>query len=188
MINIDEIKAGSESSFARAFEQFHGRLYYYFLKKTRSEEMADELVQLTFVKLWQFRHTLSADILFDRQLFTMATSSLIDYLRHQQSRRKKIIAMPENADELLPAAEEQGARRFEEADYLHLAMRSLSPVRKKVFLLSRVYGHSYKEIAHELSISVKTVEDHMVKALKHIRSIIVRSFLLFALVLFALLT
>lgn len=141
-------------------------------------------MQLTFIKLWRFRHTLSADISFDTQLFTMATSSLIDHLRQQHSLRKKITSMPDNAGELLYSATTEAGHGFENTDYLQSAMRSLSPVRKKVFMLNRIHGHSYKEIAHELSISVKTVEDHMAKALKHIRSIIVQPFLLLALIFF----
>jgi len=160
------------------FDQFHSKLYYYFFKKTRSEEMAEELVQLTFIKLWKFRHTLSVDLSFDAQLFTIATSTLIDYLRRQNALRKKIAAIPENAEALLNVTAEAADRNFEHSDYLRSVIKSLSPIRQKVFVLRRIYGYSYKEIARELSISVKTVEDHMVKALKHIRSVILQSFLL----------
>jgi RNA polymerase sigma-70 factor (ECF subfamily) len=60
---------------------------------------------------------------------------------------------------------------FEASDHLLSLTRSLPPVRKRVFLLSRIQGHSYKEIAELLSISLKTVEDHMTKALRHIRGL-----------------
>jgi RNA polymerase sigma-70 factor (ECF subfamily) len=182
LISIDNIKSGSESSFTEVFNQFHNKLYFYFLKKTRSEVIARELTQLTFVKLWRFRHTLSGDLSFDIQLFNIAASTLIDYMRRQNALRKKIIALPEATEEMLDIADDETERNFENANYLQSVAKSLSPVRKKVFLLSRIQGHSYKEIADELSISVKTVEDHMVKALKHIRSIILPSviFLLYA--------
>lgn len=134
--------------------------------------MAKELVQLAFIKLWQFRHTLSDDYTLDAQLFNIATSALIDYLRQQATLRKKIVTLPEDTSELVNAPAAETGSSFEHTDYLHSAIRSLSPVRKKVFILSRIHGHSYKEISHQLSISVKTVEDHMAKALKQIRAML----------------
>lgn len=129
--------------------------------------MAGELVQLTLIRLWQFRHTLSDDHAFEVQLFNMATSSLIDYFRKESSQKRKLVAI---SNELPAEATTQEADNFEYSNYLQNTMSSLSPVRKRVFILSRIHGYSYKEIARELSISVKTVEDHMVKALKHLRS------------------
>ena len=47
--------------------------------------MAREVAQLTFIKLWEFRHTLSSDHSFDTQLFRMANGALIDHLRRDSS-------------------------------------------------------------------------------------------------------
>jgi RNA polymerase sigma-70 factor (ECF subfamily) len=130
--------------------------------------MSRELVQLTFIKLWQFKHTLSADHSFELQLFNIANSTFIDLLRKQQTHRAKIVEMP--VDDAFEGTQ-QAADDFEHADHLQSLIQSLSPVRKKIFILSRIQGHSYKEIAQQLSISVKTVEDHIGKALKHIRAL-----------------
>jgi RNA polymerase sigma-70 factor (ECF subfamily) len=133
--------------------------------------MSRELVQLTFIKLWQFRHTLSPDHPFELQLFNIANSTFIDFIRRQQTHRAKIVDMPLDAAEALYGEAQETANSFEHADHLQSLIRSLSPVRKKIFILSRIHGHSYKEIAQQLSISVKTVEDHIGKALKHIRAL-----------------
>lgn len=167
---IQEIKTGEESTFRSIFYQYHSKLYYYFLKKSRSEEVSRELVQLTFIKLWQFRHTLSGDHPFELQLFNIANSTFIDFLRKQQTHRAKIVEMPVDAEDAFEGTQ-QAADDFEHADHLQSLVQSLSPVRKKIFILSRIQGHSYKEIAQQLSISVKTVEDHIGKALKHIRAL-----------------
>jgi len=156
------------------FNQYYSKVYFFLLKKTRSSESAGELAQLTFIKLWQFRDTLTPDLDFDLQLFNIACSTLIDFLRRENTRRKKHLLLAENA---LQEQEAHSAGGFEEEDYLHTLTRTLPPVRKKVFILSRIKGHSYKEIAEQLSISSKTVEDHMVKALRHLRSIASNPFL-----------
>ncbi len=132
--------------------------------------MSQELVQLTFIKLWQFRHTLSGDHPFELQLFNIANSTFIDLLRKQQTHSARIVEMPIDAEEAFGGAQ-QAVNDFEHADHLQSLIQSLSPVRKKIFILSRIQGHSYKEIAQQLSISVKTVEDHIGKALKHIRAL-----------------
>lgn len=134
--------------------------------------MAREVTQLTFIKLWEFRHTLSNEHSLDTQLFHIAAGALIDYLRRENTQRKKAQALAESAASTEEAGHTEQHRSFEDSDYLLSLTRSLSPVRQKVFILSRIHGHSYKEIAERLSISISTVEDHMVKALRHIRSIV----------------
>jgi len=172
LISIPEIRAGDEASFTEVFHLYYGKVYHHFLKKSHSAATAREVAQLTFIKLWEFRHTLSEDISLDTQLFNIASGAFIDYLRRENTQRKKALGL---AGISSLGEEEAGVeydQSFETSDYLLSLTRSLSPVRKKVFILSRIHGHSYKEISAQMSISLKTVEDHMVKALRHIRSML----------------
>ena len=169
MISIADIKNGDEAVFTRLFNDYYAKVYHYFLKKTRSPYMAREIAQLTFIKLWQFRHTLSEQHPLDVQLFRIASSSLIDYLRKENTRRKNEQLL---VQDMSVERHEEAGLSFETSDYLGTLAESLSPVRKKVFILSRVNGHSHREIADKLSISIKTVEDHMMKAMRHLRSIV----------------
>jgi len=166
MITIDAIRRGGEPAFAEVFNQYYAKVYHYFLKKTRSAATARELAQLTFIKLWEFRHTLSPDHTLDTQLFRMASGALVDHLRREQSIKASLVQAVATLPETPVEAQ---AGDFEHDDYLQSLMRHLSPVRKRVFILSRIHGFSYKEIAEKLSISSKTVEDHMVKALRQLR-------------------
>jgi RNA polymerase sigma-70 factor (ECF subfamily) len=169
MISIADIKNGDEAVFTRLFNDYYAKVYHYLLKKTRSPYMAREIAQLTFIKLWQFRHTLSEQHTLDIQLFRIAAGSLIDYLRKENTRRKNGLLL---ARDLPAARHEEAGISLEASDYLDVLAETLSPVRKKVFILSRVQGHSHREIADKLSISVKTVEDHMMKAMRHLRAIV----------------
>jgi RNA polymerase sigma factor (sigma-70 family) len=182
LISIADIKSGNESSFTEVFNQYYTRVYYYYLKKTRLPESARELTQLAFIKLWQFRDTLSENHPFGLQLFQIASTTLIDHLRRENTQRRQLLRLSERAGQGADNAQVQPGRGFEENDYLHSLTSSLPPVRKKVFILSRIHGHSYKEIAAQLSISIHTVEDHMVKALRHIRAIASHLFLFFLLI------
>jgi RNA polymerase sigma-70 factor (family 1) len=168
MISIADIRSGDEAVFTRLFDAYYAKVYHYMLKKTRSPYMAREVAQLTFIKLWQFRHTLSEEHTLDGQLFRIASGSLIDHLRAENTRRKHVLLLARDAkaDVLDPAS-----LSLESSNYLKSLTDTLPPVRKKVFLLSRVHGHTHREIAEQLSISIKTVEDHMMKAMRHLRQL-----------------
>ena len=173
MISSNEIRNGDEPVFTRVFNACYAKVYHYFLKKTRSPATARELAQLTFIKLWEFRHTLSDDYTFDTQLFRMAAGVQIDYLRRERTQQRKVAAAADaGAGAVVSGEEKTEEPAFEQVDLLLSVTRQLSPVRKKVFILNRIHGHSYKEIAAQLSISVKTVEDHMSKAVRQIRQMV----------------
>src|SRR5215475_2008540 len=81
MLRTKDLKDGDESCFRRVFEQYHQKLYFFILHKTRSEYIAEEVVQMAFTKLWQCRQTLKEEYTISTQLFRIATTILIDFLR-----------------------------------------------------------------------------------------------------------
>src|SRR3954463_11206311 len=83
---IDAIKRGDEFAYEQAYIRYREKVYFYFLKKTKSDEDAKDLLQVTFLKLWQYRQSLSADYLIEQHLFQIARTVFIDYLRRQNKR------------------------------------------------------------------------------------------------------
>src|SRR5262245_53582863 len=83
----------TEASFTEVFNLYYPKVYYHFLKKTRSASTAREVAQLSFIKLWEFRHTLKDTIPLDIQLFHIAAGVFIDYLRRENTQRKKVEAV-----------------------------------------------------------------------------------------------
>ena len=171
MDEITAIKEGIEAAFERAYNEYHVKTFRFFLKRVRMHETAKELTQLTFIKLWRSKHTLSESFTLDTQLFTIAGTILIDHLRKQASQNRLHVILKEklaNEDyQQMPLA----SVAMEKMDYLSAAVAELPPVRKKIILLKTKYGFSNKEIANELSISVKTVESHVSKAIRQIKSL-----------------
>lgn len=172
MLNqITDIKNGDEVAFLAVYNQFHAKLFHYFLKRTRAEEVAKDLTQQAFIKLWQSRHTLSNDHILDAQLFTIANSVFIDHLRKQAVERKYQQPLEEGLDEL-NALVYNAHTDYESSNYLNVVSEDLPPVRKNVFMMKIAKGYSNKEIAEQLCVSIKTVEDHYSKALRHVRSLV----------------
>src|ERR1700761_6251152 len=81
MFNVKALKDGDEHYFRQVFDQYHQKLYFFILSKTKSEYIAEEVVQMAFTKLWQCRQTLQEEYTISTQLFRIATTILIDYLR-----------------------------------------------------------------------------------------------------------
>lgn len=174
------IKQGDLVIFKEVFQQYHQKLYFYVLSKTKSSFYAEEVVQITFIKLWQYRASLNDDISIDEQIFRIAKTTLIDQLRKQDS-FYKLFAVIKNKDQSEP---NQALTNFDQRELqqkLQTALSHMPPMRRKVFELSRVQGLSYKEIAAHLSLSEKTVENHIGHALKQLRHYFPLAFLLFCL-------
>jgi len=171
LTKITEIKKGDQAAFQAVYDQYHAKLFHYFLKRTRAKEGAKELTQQSFIKLWQSRHTLSEAHTLDTQFFTIANSIFIDHLRRLAVERKHQHHLEDDLDKQSSLIYHSHAD-YESADYLDAVSEDLPPIRKNVFLLKIAKGYSNKEIAEQLSVSIKTVEDHYSKALKHVRSLV----------------
>ncbi|WP_127124975.1 RNA polymerase sigma factor [Pseudoflavitalea rhizosphaerae] len=171
MVQITEIKKGDQVAYQAVYDLYHAKLFHYFMKRTRIKEQAKDLTQQSFIKLWKSRHTLSDAYSLDTQLFTIASSIFVDHLRKQAAERKYQHRLEDDLCEQ-SALVCHSNTDYESADYLDAVSEDLPPIRKNVFLLKIAKGYSNKEIAEQLSVSIKTVEDHYSKALKHVRSLV----------------
>ncbi|WP_443937233.1 sigma-70 family RNA polymerase sigma factor [Pedobacter sp. MW01-1-1] len=159
---IAELSSGCLHTFQKVYGLHNQKLYAYVLKKTNSAFIAEEVVQLTFIRLWEKRKNLSTGYTLSAQLFQMAGSILIDQIRKNAINEKHL--------SIVEAESTHAVNDSTEYDLLHRAIERMAPMRKRVFNLSKREGYSYKEIAELLSISPKTVETHISKALKELRA------------------
>jgi RNA polymerase sigma-70 factor (family 1) len=166
---VAHIKSGDELVFQQVFNEYHEKLYFYVLKKTGSAYMAEEVVQITFIKLWKNKENLSESYSISTQLFRITKTTLIDLVRKNntiESLAKKMEELNTNlsSDDTLGKIDAK-----ELNNKLEKALENLPPIRRKVFRMSRIEEKSYQEIASELSISTKTVENHISMAIKQLR-------------------
>lgn len=165
---IHQIINSDKLAFEQTFLEWQSKVYYYFISRTRDDDFAEELTQMTFIKLWEYREGLSPELDFDTQLFRIARTVMIDAIREKE-RRKRLMngfRTERNTVELSVTTHNEA-----ESDF-HNSLNDLPAVRKKVFVLNRLHGFSYKEIAAELNISDRTVEKHISLALKQLRRIL----------------
>lgn len=131
--------------------------------------MAEEVVQLSFIKLWSNRENLNEVYSISTQLFRIASTTLIDLIRKNNSievlaKKVESLNLENFTDDTLVKIDAK-----ELNSKLENALKNLPPIRRKVFRMSRIEEKSYQEIAKELSISPKTVENHISMAIKQLR-------------------
>lgn len=173
---LPAIKEGDHTAFMEVYEELHAKVFRFFLKRIFLHDTAKDLTQQCFIRLWQFRHTLSYAYPLEKQVFIIARSLLINHIKKEATQRKIRMAHQRSL-----SGEEQPAvsALFERANEVNAAIETLPPVRKRVIILKTFHGCTNKEIAAQLQISVKTVEDHVSKAFRHIRQVIALLILFF---------
>jgi len=130
----------------------------------KDKHTAEDIVQQVFIQLWENQKFTTLDKP-EVYLLKCVRNKCIDYLRSQK--RKREIPL-ENLPEL-DQVETQIIKDEDILPLLHFFASQLPPKTQQVFLMSRNQGLSYKEIATELNVSIKTIENQMGSALKKLR-------------------
>lgn len=165
MSDVQDLKNGNQDAFNEIYSRYHRQLYYYILHRTNAY-YAEEVVQLTFIKLWDRRKKLSEEIELHIQLFRIARTTLIDQLRKNKNKK----AIKTRATVRYINSEVVDLMDYKEtASKLKTMVESLPPMRRKVFEMSRFEAMTHREISEELNITPKTVENHINLALKYMR-------------------
>lgn len=182
-IEVQRLRQGNEKAFVEMYHYFNGKVFNFLVKKVRDAEAAKELTQQCFIRIYQYRESLSDEHPLEKQVFITARSVLLNHLRMEDRKKAREL---QYIQQQLPEGESTISSvtgNFETNDLLEKILLHLSPVRKQIVLLKLHRGLSNKEIAAELSISVKTVENHITKAHHHMREIAAGHFLLLLLLL-----
>jgi RNA polymerase sigma-70 factor (ECF subfamily) len=167
---IDAIKQGDEFAFEQSYVEHRQKVFAYLFKKTNSTEDARDLMQTVFLKLWKYRKSLSTEYLLEQQLFHIARTVFIDHLRATTKKNKTVekIAAASSADPSYAYI----STAFDLRTRMNDVVSGMPEIRQKVFQLSRLEGYTYQEIAKELSISIKSVDNNLTKALRQLRKLV----------------
>jgi RNA polymerase sigma-70 factor, Bacteroides expansion family 1 len=164
---IAAIREGDAFIFSELFNEYHQKVYFYTLSKTHSQYLAEETTQLTFIKLWHYRGSLDESLPISQQIFRIAKTTCIDLLRKEAVQLKLLQARKQVDPRQTHISEAVEVKELQQR--LADIVKNMPPVRRKVFEMSRYEFKSHKEIAQMLSLSVKTVENHIALALKQLR-------------------
>ena len=166
------LRKGEKSAFAAIYDDFFGLIYHLSLHYLQDTNVSEEIVQDTFMKLWEIRETLNDQFNIRNFLYTITKNNCLNYLRNQKIALRhqeniKYLEMHFNFE----AMEKLGSYiEFEELQSkIDYTIAALPDELRETFLLSRFDEMHYREIAEKQSISIKTVEARMTKVLKILR-------------------
>ena len=170
---IRQIKSSNIEAFENVFKEFQENIFSYLYFKIGNSQVAEDILQDVFIKLWENRHQLKDNLSLPSYLYTIAKNLTLNYFRHQkviQKFQKEIEFQTESIDSTSPLAE---LELNEINESLINTLEKLPKRQRVVFMMSRHDNLSYKEIAERLEISIKTVETQIGKALKMLRKILI---------------
>lgn len=162
-----KLKGGDEQAFQALFRKYYSAMCHFANQFLNDSEMAEEIVQDMFVKIWEKRAVLNIETSVKHYFFRSVRNHCLNQIQHEKIKKQYASKVLEAASQEISADE-----YFLEVDLIkriEQSIESLPPKRREIFRLSREQGMKYKEIAEKLDISVKTVEAQMGLALKYLR-------------------
>ncbi|MCF8378570.1 MAG: RNA polymerase sigma-70 factor [Bacteroidales bacterium] len=165
---LKQIRKGDIKSFESLFHKFYPGMVLYSLSILKNKSESEEVVQDVFYNIWKNRNEFLLKTSWQSYLYKSVYNNSLMLLR--KSNRKQLIE--EDAIKNLEGSEKDPSEEIDLKLLNNAISKTLEllPERtREIFNMSRFEGMKYKEIALQLSISIKTVEANMAKALKAFR-------------------
>jgi RNA polymerase sigma-70 factor (ECF subfamily) len=162
------LKAGDLTAFEMLFRTYYQPLCNYAFTFVQDRDEAEEIVQSTFLSIWEKRENLSIHTGVKPYLYAMVRNACLNVLKHEKIKQQHAtmeMAVAERSVESVART----VMATELETKIHQAMDHLPEQCRLIFKLSRFEELKYAEIAQHLDISVKTVENQMGKALRIMR-------------------
>lgn len=164
------LKSGDEEAFDFFYKKHRGKIYGNILKLVKSSDIAADILQDVFIKVWNHAAGLDVEQSFEGYLVRIAQNSVYDFFRKASRQKKleeKLIASSAVEDHQDIDA---GAELEESIKLLDQEINLLPPKCREVFQLCKIEGKSYDEVAALLNISTATVNNHIVRATRILKS------------------
>jgi RNA polymerase sigma-70 factor, ECF subfamily len=164
------IHNGDHEAFRLFFERYQAQLLGYLMRRNIPRAEAEDLLQQTFITIWENRSRLDESRSIRAFLFKIATNRSLNLIRDN----RKFTAEADFDEGNMPdsgaaSSPQEHAIYADVQSNLHGAIAELPEKRRAVFELCFIQELTYRETAEILEISVKTVENQMGLALTHIR-------------------
>ncbi len=169
--SIRSFVAGDPVAFRKVYDVYKDKLLIYCLKFTKSVPDAEEVVQQSFIRLWEFRHCIDPDRPLDPYVYRIVRNCAFDYLKEVA----RAARLKEDLQSILVAPSYQDSSSADE--YIELAQRAIEMLPEKrqiIFRMSYDDGMTHQQIAEALQLSIHTVKSQLVKATKTVRLLLIQ--------------
>lgn len=166
-----QLQQGDTGAFSELYYAHCKTIYRKILWMVNDEEIAKELLQDLFLKLWENRAKIDLNKSFRSYVYTIAVNLVYDHMRKSSKKKEYESHLMSMAIDYYTHVEEKIIAQ-ENISIINTVIDQLPLQRKKVFILCKVEGKSYDEVSELLNISKSTIQDHIVKANHSIKDIL----------------
>lgn len=161
----ERIQNNNKQAFKELFDLYYKELCLYMVQFTHNINDAEDLVQESYIKLWNKRHSIHINTSVKAYLFRITYNAYIDKVRVEK--RKELFLLEFKYATLITEIEEPEDN--EKINKIKKIVENLPEKCREILLLSKQEGLKNREIASQLSISIKTVESQIRIAFQKIR-------------------
>lgn len=161
-----DLRDGDAKAFHSIYTIYAPRLTGKLIQLLRSEELAEDVLQDIFVKIWEIRETIDPEQNFVAFLYKMAANRSKNVFRRNlyDENMRNELGKDLGYDPIENATNESDTKRI-----LDLAMSKLTPRQREVYTLHKLEGLSYQEISEKLKISASAINHHIQEATKQLK-------------------
>ncbi len=165
---LDLFEKDSEKAIDLLFRKYYAYLCKSIFRIIPKENIAEDLAQDVFFELWKKRDNINVNISFKAYLRRAGRNKALNFIRDQKIKWDDVDELDTVESKFSEASEKVEAGELKKL--IDKSINELPDRCRLVFSLSRFEEMSYQEIADQLGISIKTVENQISKALKQLRS------------------
>lgn len=163
------IQQSDENAFRELYEYYWDRLLAFTYNRLYDLEASEEIVQKTFIYLWEKRADIDIKTSLSSWLFGAARHHVLNVMRSGKVRRAYAEDFRKFASKHVDNSNEEYQNVAEIKRLIEESLAGLPPKCQRVYRMSRQQHISNKDIAKQLNISKKTVENYLTMALKHLK-------------------
>jgi len=165
---LNLLKNGDTDAYLSIYNRYYNQLYSHVLRYIKIQELAEDIVQDVFLKLWNIRGQLKPELSVKSYLYRIGRNDVFKMMKRIAVDTELRARIAESIEEInLEQAPDMQWREY--SLMLENAISKMPPQRRRVFKLCRQEGKTYEETAAMLGISKYTVKEHMMLAMKFLR-------------------
>lgn len=168
---LQEVKQGTYNSFVTLYKNWSPRLYSFVFSLVKSKEIAQDILQETFITLWTHRTSINPECSFKSYLFSISYHLVLKEFKYKinHPRMSEYIELC-NEPDLIENTTERKIDFDDFLERLECAKEKLTPKQKEVFTLVKEYNYSIAHTAQKLGINDQTVRNHLASAIRTLRN------------------
>jgi len=159
---INAFKNGDITAFDLIYKQNYSKLSNFIFKMSKNRSLTEDIVQDSFILLWEKKENINADLSISSYLFKICQNNFLQHIRKEN----KYKASLDEIRSMVFYEIYNSDLKNEKTALIQKIINELPPKCKEAFVYSKYEKLTYKQIAKEMKISTKTVENHISKAYK----------------------